>query len=267
MPRITLLTDFGTRDGYVAAMKGVVASITPGTIIDDASHDIAPGDVAAGARALGRYWRRYPTGTVHVAVVDPGVGTARRAIAAEADRRLFVVPDNGLLSRVLDEAKRVRLVEIREPRYILPGASRTFHGRDVFAPAAAYLAGGIHLGRLGPTVEDPIRIPEPEVTEEDGAVIGEVVSLDRFGNLVTNLSAGSLDDAEGVEIDGRPIPVVRTYGEMPEREVGAIVNSDGRLEVAARDTSAADVLDVGVGTPVRIRRREGRGADPGLAPA
>ncbi len=254
MAHVTLLTDFGTRDGYVGAMKGVITSIFPGVIIDDVSHAIGFGDVRAAGQALSRYWNRYPTGTTHLAVVDPGVGTERRALAVEADRRFLVAPDNGLLSRVLDDAIQVKMVSIENRDFTLPKTSSTFHGRDVFAPAAAFLARGLHLGRLGPPVQDPLRLPEPGVVEEGGAIVGEVVSLDRFGNLVTNLPGASLEEGSGLEIEGRKIPVVRTYGDVPSHSLAAIVNSDGQVEVAARDKSAAELLNAEVGTQVRIPR-------------
>ncbi len=269
MSRITLLTDFGTPDGYVGAMKGVIASIYPDAVVEDVSHGIAPGDVEAAALALGRYWQLYPAGTVHVAVVDPGVGTARRPLAAEADRRFLVAPDNGMLSRVLDEATVARVVEITSPEYVLPEPSATFHGRDVFAPAAAYLARGLHLSRLGPPVSDPVRLGEPEVQVEEGGVVGQVIAMDRFGNLVTNLHGGKLEEVDGVEVEGHAIPVVKTYGEGKPSEVVALVNSDGRLEVAARDTSAAKLLNARIGTPVRVRFRRAGGpsAETEMAPA
>jgi len=253
MPRITLLTDFGTRDGYVGAMKGVIATLFPGVQIDDISHSIGSGEIESAALALTRYWSRYATGTVHLAVVDPGVGTKRRALAVEADRRLFVAPDNGILSRVFDEAKEFRVVEIINPEYALREVGNTFHGRDVFAPAAAYLARGVHLSLLGPVVHDPVRIGEPAVREEEGALVGQVVSLDHFGNLVTNLRMQGQDEAGDVEVDGQTIPVVRTYGDVPINAVAALVNSDGRIEVAARDSSAAELLNAGIGTRVLVR--------------
>lgn len=254
MRRVTLLTDFGSRDGYVGAMKGVMATILPGVAMDDISHDIASGDVAGASISLARYWDRYPPGTVHLVVVDPGVGTDRRALAAEAGRRLFVSPDNGVLSRVQDAAKDMRFVEIDAVEYALPDISATFHGRDLFAPVAAHLARGVHLSVLGPSLDDPVRIEEPPVVAEDRALIGQVVARDRFGNLVTNLPGDSLGDGSDVEIGGRSIGTVRTYGEVPPDRVAALVNSDGRVEVAARDRSAAAILEADVGTPVRVLR-------------
>lgn len=254
MARITLLTDFGTRDGYVGSMKGVIESVFPGVIVDDVSHSIGFGDVEAAGRALSRYWNRYPAGTTHAVVVDPGVGTERRALAVEADRRLIVAPDNGLLSGVIEASRELQIVSIENSDFMLPERSSTFHGRDVFAPVAAFLARGVHLARLGPTVRDPVRLPKPAVVEEGGAIVGRVVSLDRFGNLLTNLPGASVDEGSRVEIEGRIIPVVRTYGDVPSDSPAAVVNSDGCVEVAARDTSAAELLNAEVGTRVRIPR-------------
>lgn len=252
MAPITLLTDFGTRDGYVGAMKGVIASIFPGALIQDVSHSIGFGDIDGAARALARYWNRYPEGTTHVVVVDPGVGTDRRALAAEVDRRFIVAPDNGVLSRVLDEAGDTRIVSLEGSEFLNPPSSRTFHGRDVFAPAAAYLARGIHLSRLGRWIDDPVRRDEPAPVTEGERIVGQVVALDRFGNLLTNLSAEILGEGSDVEIEGRILPVVGTYGDVPSNSVAALVNSDGRVEVAARDRSAAEMLKADVGTPVRV---------------
>ena len=255
MARVTLLTDFGTSDGYVGAMKGVIAAIFPGVTIDDVSHDVPFGAVSAGALALSRYWNRYPPGTVHLAVVDPGVGTERRALAVEADRRFLVAPDNGIVSRILDAATSFRAVSVENPAFLPEDRSATFHGRDVFAPVAAFLARGVHLSRFGAGLADPVYIPEPGVSGEGEAIVGEVVSRDGFGNLVTNLPATSVAAASGVEIQGKTIPVVRTYGDVPPESLAALVNSDGRVEVAARDRSAAKLLKAGVGTRVRIPKQ------------
>jgi S-adenosylmethionine hydrolase len=252
--RITLLTDFGTRDGYVGAMKGVMSSIFPGVIVDDVSHDVPPGDIRGAALTLSRYWRLYPPGTVHLAVVDPGVGTERAALAAEADRRFFVAPDNGVLSRVHDACPEMRFVRIQNPQFMSAEPSRTFHGRDVFAPVAGHLALGAHHSRHGPGVGGVVRVDEPSAAWAEAALVGEVVSLDRFGNLVTNLPGTSVGGDYEVEIGGKTIPVVGTYGEVPADSVGAVVNSDGRVEVAARERSAADLLSAGVGTRVSLRK-------------
>lgn len=253
MSRITLLTDFGTRDGFIGAVKGAIQTVFPGAVMDDVAHDLPRGDIESGARALQRYWRRWPAGTVHYAVVDPGVGSARRAIAVEAERRFLVAPDNGILSPVFETAVGWRAVEIRTPRFLAPDPSRTFHGRDIFAPAAAWLARGIHRSRLGPKVEDPVRLALPEPRLESGKPAeGEVIGSDRFGNLITNLPASALAESVAVEVEGVRIPVASTYADVEPGEPLALEDSEGRLEVAARDASAEKVLDVGAGARVRV---------------
>lgn len=251
--RITLLTDFGTRDGYVAAMRGVIAAITPDATVDDATHDILPGDILAGALALERYWRLYPPGTVHVAVVDPGVGTARRAIAASADGRRFVAPDNGILSFVLRAVDRADVHEIREPAFLHHPVSATFHGRDVFASAAAHLAGRVGPDAVGPLVSDPVMLDPVEPVPDRGGVSGVILVEDRFGNLITNIPGDAVADGAAVSVEGHaPVRVRRTYGEVDPGEVIALVGSSDRLEISVRDGSAADRLGVGRGARVRV---------------
>ena len=253
-PRVTLLTDFGTRDGYIGALKGVLASAVPGILIDDVTHDLVPGDVTAASYALGRYWRLYPAGTVHLVVVDPEVGTTRRAMACEVDGRYLVAPDNGLATRALEEAARWRAVEIAsvEPPAGLP-PSATFHGRDVFAPAAAVLARGGGLERLGPSLVDPVRLAEPRPEGEGAGGRGVVVAVDRFGNLLTNLPGSWLAAAGAAVVGGLEMPVARTYGDVPSGALAALVSSDGRVEVAVRDGSAAELTGLGIGATVRLR--------------
>ncbi len=255
MPRLTLLTDFGTADGYVAAMKGVIASICPEAVVEDASHDVRPGDIEAGAWALWRYWRLYPPGTVHVAVVDPGVGSARRALAVHADERWLVAPDNGVLTRVLEEAATWTAVAVTERRYLREPVSRTFHGRDVFAPAAAHLAAGVALEALGPRVDDPVRLALPRLTITPEGVTGAVVHVDRFGNLVTNIPE-TWTSAGRVVVGGRDLGAVRrTYAEVAPGEALALVGSAGLLEISVRDGSAAAVLGLGRGADVLVKTR------------
>jgi len=238
-------------------MKGVIAALVPDVVLDDVSHEVAPGDVAGAARTLARYWNRYPEGTVHLVVVDPGVGTERRALALEAQGRLFVAPDNGALSRVMSGAGSWTAVEITSRDLLPPGRSRTFHGRDVFAPAAAYLAQGASLEVLGPPVTDPVRISTPVPVVEGTEASGEVIQVDRFGNLITNLPGALVRDASGVEVGDRTIPTAGTYGDVEAGQALALENSDGLLEVAVRNGSAAEVLGVGLGTRVTVRRPPG----------
>lgn len=242
-PILTLLTDFGTADGYVAEIKGVLLSAVPHATLVDISHDIPPQDVEAARLAVARYWRRFPAGTVHLVVVDPGVGTARPALAVQAEGRVLLGPDNGVLSPAL-LMPGVRVVSIPVPA----GASPTFHGRDVFAPAAAAIARGTSLDGIGTPARSPVirRTPEP-VRDDDGVLRGEVITVDRFGNLVTNFIAVR---AGVVEIAGRAIPLRRTYGDVPPGELVAIIGSSGLLEVAVRDGSAARALGLGRGAPV-----------------
>ncbi len=255
--RVTLLTDFGTADGYVGAMKAVIASITPLAAVDDVAHDITPGDVAGAALALRRYWRIYPAGTVHIVVIDPGVGSARRALALEADERLFVGPDNGVFSQVLREAPSWRAVALTETEYFRERVSATFHGRDVFAPVAAHLARGVALQRFGPAVENPTRLVWPEPVRDASGVSGAVMHADRFGNLVTNIPAAWYAPGLLVWVGGRTAgPLRRTYADVEPGELLALVGSTGLVEVSVRDGSAAEVLEAERGTPVRVAREE-----------
>ena len=243
---ITLLTDFGTADGYVGEMKGVLATNAPQCTLLDIAHDVAEHDVDAGRLALARYWRRFPEGTVHLAIIDPGVGSDRAGLAVESEHRYLVGPDNGVLSPALLHPD-ARCVVLRH----VPGASATFHGRDVFAPAAAQLAQGALLDSLGEPFTDPIIRRTPEsVRREDGAVVGSVITVDRFGNLVTNLVARH---GGTVEIAGRIVELRHTYADVATGECVALVGSSGLVEVAVREGSARELLGVKRGDEVVLR--------------
>jgi S-adenosyl-L-methionine hydrolase (adenosine-forming) len=192
-PVIAFLTDFGTKDHYAGTVKGVVLSICPEAACVDITHEIPPHDVMAGALELAAAYKYFPAGTVFVVVVDPGVGSARRPIAAEAGDYRFVAPDNGVLTLVFKETPPRRVVELTEPQYARPTVSRTFEGRDRFGPTAAWLANGIELPAFGRTLNDwqTLDIPEPIVT--DAQMVAEVVRVDRFGNLVTNVDRRTFD--------------------------------------------------------------------------
>jgi S-adenosyl-L-methionine hydrolase (adenosine-forming) len=243
---ITLLTDFGTADGYVGELKGVIYTAIPDAIVVDISHALAPQDIDAARLTLARVWRRFPRGTIHVVVVDPGVGSTRVALAVESDGRLLVGPDNGVLSPALlnPGARTVALA-------IPPDASPTFHGRDVFAPAAAALARGRSIDSLGTPFAGATvrRTPEPRRVES-GHIAGEVILIDRFGNAVTNL-VGRRDML--VEINGQEIPVVRTYADVEPGAPLALVGSNGLIEIAVRDGSAANELHLGRGDQILTR--------------
>ena len=243
MKRVTLLTDFGTMDGYVAAMKGAITQIAPSVLIDDASHAISPGDIIPAAFALRRYWKLYPEGTVHIVVVDPGVGSARRALAIRADDRILIGPDNGVFTFVLQDARDSEVFAIDAK----PDISRTFHGRDVFAPAAGRIAAGEAVEAMGKRVEDAIRIIMPAPISTESSVRGEVVYVDRFGNLITNIPSALLQDKHTARIADRIVNVVGTYSDVESGELLALINSDGMVEVAVRDGNAAATLGVGRG--------------------
>lgn len=260
MPRvITLTTDFGLRDPFVGIMKGVLLSVCPSARLVDLTHEVPPHDVQGGGLALEAAVAFFPHGTVHLAVVDPGVGSARRAIAVRAGGCVLVGPDNGLFTFAL-EAADWAAVAITAPEYRLPEVSRTFHGRDILAPAAAYLAGGVPIERLGAPITDPVRLPRPACRLEDGALVGEVLEVDRFGNLVTSIPAARLVELPGagmpaVEVGGRPVGApVNAYAQGREGEPAVIVGSTGRLEVFVRSGSAGSRLGVGRGATVRVKR-------------
>lgn len=246
MGLITLLTDFGTRDGYVGEMKGVIYTALPDARVVDIAHDLGPQDLEAARLTVARYWRRFPVGTVHLVVIDPGVGTDRAAIAVASDGRYLVGPDNGILSPALLRPD-VRVVALPLPAQ----ASATFHGRDVFAPAAARLAAGASLEALGVTHEPAVLRRTPEARRlADGTVAGEVILVDHFGTLVTNLVAPR---GGAVVLGERVVPIGRSYGDVPPGGVVAVVGSSGLVEVAVRDGSAQRALGASRGMAVVLR--------------
>jgi S-adenosylmethionine hydrolase len=258
-PTIALLTDFGTRDHYAGVLKGVVLSICPDATIIDLSHDLPAHDIPFAALELAATYKYFPAGTIFLAVVDPGVGSARRGLAAEAGDWKFVAPDNGVLTEVFHEVPPRKVVELTERKYARPTVSRTFEGRDRFAPAAAWLAKGIQLPALGRPVSDyhVLALPRPRV--EDGALHGEVVRIDRFGNVVTNLDRKACEKIGGgalqVTVSGRSIArIVSTYSEIAAGDLGALFGSTDHLEFAAHAASAAEVLGVHVGDGVVVKR-------------
>jgi S-adenosyl-L-methionine hydrolase (adenosine-forming) len=259
-PVVALLSDFGTRDHYAGTMKGVILGICPDVTLVDITHDVPPHDVLDGALQLAATARYFPAGTIFLAVVDPGVGGVRRGIAAEAGDYRFVAPDNGVLTAVLRDWPAKKIVELTERRYARPTVSRTFEGRDRFAPAAGWLAKGIQLTALGRPAQDVQRldIPVPQLSER--TLAGVVLRIDRFGNLVTNIDRRSFESTARtgpVEIlaGGQPVGrLVATYAEIQPGEVCALFGSTDHLELAANSGSAAARLALERGTIVEVRR-------------
>lgn len=260
-PLIALLTDFGSRDHYAGVMKGVMLGICPDVTLVDVLHDLPAHDVAFAARELAATCPYFPAGTIFLTVVDPGVGTSRRGLAAEVGEWKFVAPDNGVLTAVFAGTAPKRVVELTDRRYARPTVSRTFEGRDRFAPAAAFLARGVQLPAFGRAVTDYQLLDLPRPTLNEGALCGEVVRIDRFGNVVTNLDRVSCERVTGggdgvqLTVGGRSIArLVSTYADLDAGEIGALFGSTDHLECAAPSTSAARQLGVAVGDPVELRR-------------
>ena len=259
-PTVALLSDFGTRDHYAGTLKAVVLSICPDATLVDIGHEIPPHDVRAGALELAACYRYFPVGTIFLAVVDPGVGSARRGIAADTGDYRFVAPDNGLLSAVFAETPPKRVVELTERKYARPTVSRTFEGRDRFAPAAGWLAKGINMVWLGKSVSDhhTLELARPVVT--GARLSGEVVRVDRFGNLITNIDRRTFEQlaagaAVVIAVGSREVGrLVATYAEASAGEICALFGGTDHLEIAANAGDAAAVLDLGLGAVVTVQR-------------
>jgi S-adenosylmethionine hydrolase len=272
---ISILSDFGLEDTYVAAMKAVLHTIAPSEKLLDLTHDVPPGDVMRGALELWRIAPFLPSGTVILGVVDPGVGTERKAIAFRNDKFTCVGPDNGLFGYLLDEKALISAVELSNKEYQMKQASMTFHGRDIFAPAAAYLATGVPLTEFGPHIEALIRLPQPALKIEDGGVIrGEILYSDRFGNLVTSIGKLSrhgsilvcdpwIGENKLREIktpdpsislpDGSEIKLMKAFGDVPEGSLTAYIGSSGLLEIAVNSGSASESTGLQRGDHIELK--------------
>ena len=259
-PVITLLSDFGSYDGYVGAMKGVILQINPRAFPVDISHEIEAHDIMSGALVLASVYSYFPVGTIHIAVVDPGVGSGRRAIILETSRGYFVGPDNGIFTLVWERETVIRCVAIENPRFREPIVSQTFHGRDVFAPAAAYLSLGVPVELFGPPVQRGVMltIPSPRVT--DHGAEGEVIHVDRFGNLITNISVDLFNRVGGAGAqqirvaDHKVGGPYESYEEGPEGEIFAIFGSMGLLEISMKEANAQQRLGLGRGAVVQVSK-------------
>jgi S-adenosylmethionine hydrolase len=256
---ITLMTDFGVKDGNVGVMKGVIWSIAPNARIADLSHNISPQNVREAALILARSALYFPPGTIHVVVVDPGVGTSRRPLAARLGTHYFVGPDNGILTMFLERAQAAgwlsEFVHTDKPEYWLPEVSHVFHGRDIFSPIAAHLANGVPLASLGSPVNDPVLMPLPKPHRTSSGWLGEVIHIDHFGNISTNIVREQLGKPPrllvhlcGVNIEG----MVDTFGERQPGELVALYGSTGNLIVSEVNGSAASRLNAAVGDPVKV---------------
>jgi S-adenosyl-L-methionine hydrolase (adenosine-forming) len=262
---ITLTTDFGLADSYVGAMKGVILSIAPDARLVDITHDVGPQKTHQAAYIVQTFYGYFPPGTIHLVVVDPGVGSQRHAIALQTPEAIFVAPDNGVLTYAWRDAlarwgaERCIVVELAEQRFWLQRISSTFHGRDIFAPVAAHLAAGMPTTALGP------RLPaiseaalEQPARGRTGALVGQIIHVDHFGNCITNITPRHLEEAGMVEqlvvqiIDQRIAGLQRTYADGPVGGLIALIGSSDRLELAVRNGNAAQTLGVGIGDTVRI---------------
>jgi hypothetical protein len=255
MQLITLTTDFGTQDWFVGTIKGVILGIASRAVIVDITHEIPAGDIRAGAFALAASCHFFPKGTVHVAVVDPGVGGARKAIAVQTANYFFVGPDNGVLSWALAKEKIKSVRRLENANYLLRPVSRTFHGRDIFAPVAAHLAGGLPVGKLGPAQKDFVKLPWPRPRVQPNRIEGEVVFIDRFGNAITNIANADLSTPNHLKIflGHKPLcPVKHFYQSVPAGQAAAVPGSSGFLEIAVNGGSAAKRFGLKTGDRVSV---------------
>lgn len=267
MPRaislVTLLTDFGDQDHFVASMKGVMLSINPQIQFVDLSHHITPHRIEDAAYVLQAAYRYFPEGTVHVAVVDPGVGSARRTLLVNSSRYFFLAPDNGLLTDVIQEEVGVEVRQIENKQYRLESEGGTFDGRDLFSPCAAWLTKGQQPGSYGRLVQDYVRLPSRNATIKAGVLSGRIVYVDRFGNLISNVTPYDLRELRGItkKADGDLVirlsgltlaGLVGCYADGEREAPRALINSHGRLEVFLKEGHAAALLKLGVGDPIEL---------------
>ncbi len=260
-PIITLLTDFGDHDWFVASMKGVILSIHPDIGLVDLSHQITSHQIEEAAYVLESCYRYFPKGTVHVAVVDPGVGSARRPLLASSSRYHFLAPDNGLLTRVLKHERRVKIRRLENAVYRLPAEGRTFDGRDVFAPAAAWLAKGKPVSSFGRVIDDPVMLAILEPTWQGKTLVGSIEYVDRFGNLISNITAKHIREFRttvgrqelAVHVGTWTInELVASYGKGRRETPSALINSFGKLEIFLDRNNAAQRMQIGVGEGIRL---------------
>ena len=260
-PIVTLTTDFGSDSSYVAQMKGVILSRNPDICLVDISHSISPQDLCSGALVLADACPRFPARTIHIAVVDPGVGTDRRIIFAQIGTHRFIAPDNGLLTLIAQRTVPSQIIDVRNRLYFLPTVSPTFHGRDVMAPVAAHLSLGLNPQRLGESLESLVMLPFPKPIADDRRIRGEVIQIDVFGNLITNITT---EEVGPLAVSGEIIVqcksatmtgIAPTYGSEAPGSLIALIGSSGRLELAVVNGNAAAKLSAVVGEAVSVECR------------
>jgi S-adenosylmethionine hydrolase len=268
-PIITLLTDFGTADAYAGIMKGVILSLNPCAVIVDITHSIDPQDVIQAAYTLESAYKYFPEGAVHVVVVDPGVGSGRAILAVETKGHIFLAPNNGVLTLLFEENTEARVIRVENAAYFLPSVSRTFHGRDIFAPVAAHISRGIDISELGPLFDrndlifSDIRKP---YLSENGELIGEIVSIDRFGNLITNIDEKSLEifretNPEILIAESRIFGLSESYAGVKPHQPLALIGSRGYLEISVNCGNAETFFSAGKRHRITVRRI--RSSEPG----
>ena len=263
MPIVTLLTDFGLSDTFIGVMKGVTWTIAPGAQIVDLTHGIPPQRVMDGAFAIAEAAPFFPAGTIHVCVVDPGVGTARRAMLAIIDGQYFIGPDNGLFTLLIEKSKTTSFVWLNNPRYWLSQVSNSFHGRDIFAPVAAHLANGVSPNELGDALVDPVLLSIPVPIENANGWQGQVMRADHFGNLITNFTSQHLNPGVRVNFIVKKTTIrglSETFGDQPSGELIAMLDSSGHLAISVVNGSAAQQLGVNAGEPVTLTHQPGKTA-------
>lgn len=257
MPKIiTLTTDFGDKDYYVGAMKGVIVSIAPTVSIIDICHQIKAGDIREAAFIIGTAFKYFPKGTIHLLVIDPGVGSNRRIVIVKSNDYCFIAPDNGVLSYVVYQLKNTKIVSVTNKEYFLENISNTFQGRDIFAPVAAYLAKGIKTEEFGEEIDDLLTFSLKEVYEDGQSLIGEIIYIDRFGNLVTNFTPNNLSSLKNINIrvgDYEIFQISNSYAQNNPGDLLAIWGSYGYLEISVNQGSAEELLKTKKGDIVTIK--------------
>ena len=259
MSILTITTDFGNQNGFTGTMKGVIYGIAPNVQIADITHEIPAQDIRTGSIALWRAAPYFPPGTVHVAVIDPGVGTTRRAIAAKLGEQYFVLPDNGLITPMLEDAEEsnqdILIVHLDKPDYWLKTVYTTFHGRDIFAPCGAHLAAGVPVQAMGTIIDDPIRTPLPKPQKTAEGYRANIIVIDVFGNCTTNLRVSQIPDLAQttLKIAGQSIEgIVPSYGHRKVSDLVAVTDSEGFVEIAIVNGNAARHFDIQLDDPVEV---------------